>query len=168
MDLSASGDYVYNTASSKIGKGQYTAMTGTSFSAPMVAGAAALMLSLKDRRLTAAQLKETLMQSVDMSDVLAGTSVSEVRGRVHLYVLLLLCWSKYLRAEMPLHALFGMGVVSCYPRGAVGGTSRLCRALRVLGVALAACVWRGIKAPLGSLFCRLTPLCSATWLRRVS
>lgn len=58
----------------------YVFMGGTSMAAPMVAGAAALLFAY-DPQLTAAQVKQTLMDSVDHPAALAG--LSQTGGRLN-------------------------------------------------------------------------------------
>ena len=75
MDLMAIGENIYSTW---LGGG-YNIYQGTSFSAPIAAGAAALMASLRPS-LTGAQLKAMLKQTVDPVAALAtycATGVSK-------------------------------------------------------------------------------------------
>ncbi len=77
VDLAAPGKEVYSTY---IGGG-YNFLTGTSMSSPLVAGAAALLAS-HDPDLTASQIKQRLLDTVDLDDSLDGLMVSG--GRLNL------------------------------------------------------------------------------------
>jgi thermitase len=77
IDLAAPGVYIYTT---KRG-GQYGAPSGTSFSAPIVAGAAALVISVRPD-LTPSQVQDILKQSADDLGV-AGWDSQYGWGRVN-------------------------------------------------------------------------------------
>jgi serine protease len=77
VDLAAPGVDILSTAMGS----SYTATTGTSMSAPFVAGAAALMLAVNDS-LTFEELKTILMNTGDAKRTLVGTTVSGRRLNV--------------------------------------------------------------------------------------
>ena len=83
VDLGAPGVDIYSTAPG----GGYQYMSGTSMACPHVAGAAALVWSAQPS-LTAADVKEMLMSSVDQLDSLNGLCLSG--GRLNLYNAMLL------------------------------------------------------------------------------
>lgn len=71
VDLFAPGDRIYSTAP----PATYQWMSGTSMAAPMVAGTAALLAAARPS-LTALQIKDLLLDTVDHPAALAGLSVS--------------------------------------------------------------------------------------------
>lgn len=64
VTLSAPGQDIYTTALNKDGSGDYSLHSGTSFSSPIVAGTAALMLTINPY-LRPAQIKNALVQTAD-------------------------------------------------------------------------------------------------------
>lgn len=72
VDLAAPGAYILSTSSS----GGYSYMTGTSMSAPMVSGAAALVLSHFGDKVTLADVREIIIGSAKKLESLSGSSVS--------------------------------------------------------------------------------------------
>jgi subtilisin family serine protease len=85
VDIGAPGSNIYSTI--PVSMGSYGTMSGTSMACPHVAGAAALVLSVKPL-LTYQETKQILMSSVDKLDSLAGRSITE--GRLNLYSAVLL------------------------------------------------------------------------------
>jgi subtilisin family serine protease len=91
VDLFAVGTAIYTTNSkdteNPVTQGfEYVTETGTSFAAPMVAGAAMLMASATGNRLTGAQLKALLRQTVDKLPALKNKCISGVRSAAPQYV----------------------------------------------------------------------------------
>ena len=78
VDLAAPGELVPGTS----GSSAYVQDSGTSFSAPAVAGAAALMVA-QTPAITAAQLKQTLRNTVDRLPSLAGRTSTGGRLNAH-------------------------------------------------------------------------------------
>ncbi len=83
VDLAAPGVAIYSTAPG----GRYQNMSGTSMACPHVAGAAALIWSIKPD-LTYSEVKQVLMLSVDIKNTLEGMCVTG--GRLNLYNAVLL------------------------------------------------------------------------------
>ena len=90
IDLAAPGDYL--RVANK--DGTYGTNGGTSLAAPMVAGAAALLLSYNPN-LSALQLKEAILKTVDVIPSMAGKTVTE--GRLNVYQAL-----EYVKSEFQL------------------------------------------------------------------
>ena len=78
VDLAAPGSSVLSTTPNN----NYQEMDGTSMSAPMVAGAAALVLA-SDPSLTVLELRERLLGSVDRISAMTGRCTSQ--GRLNVY-----------------------------------------------------------------------------------
>ncbi len=85
VDLGAPGVYLYSTVrldrTGEDGQVGYDYMSGTSMAAPMVSGAAALVWG-KYPHLTATEVRELLLSTVDSSDALSGLVASG--GRLNL------------------------------------------------------------------------------------
>lgn len=76
VDLAAVGEDVYSTVpSSRDGKPQWEEMSGTSMATPTVAGAAALMFAANPN-LTAAQVRDLLIQTVEADSDLKGKVIT--------------------------------------------------------------------------------------------
>ena len=73
VDLFAPGDSIASTY--PVNKGSYVYMSGTSMASPLVAAAAALVVSANPT-FTAAQVKSALLETVDHPAALAGVSVT--------------------------------------------------------------------------------------------
>ncbi len=78
VDVAAPGDEILST----LFNDKYGITQGTSFSAPMVAGVAALLVS-KFPDWTPAQIQDRIMNTVDVSESLSGANISS--GRVNAY-----------------------------------------------------------------------------------
>ena len=72
VDIAAPGAYILSTTTS----GTYSYMTGTSMSAPMVSGAAALVLSHFGNEVSLADVREIIIGSAKKLESLSGSSVS--------------------------------------------------------------------------------------------
>lgn len=82
VDLFAPGYHIMST----LPNGRYAPMSGTSMAGPIVAGAAAMLLSLRPT-LTTQELKKILTETVDKDDRLKGKSASGGRLNAHNAVL---------------------------------------------------------------------------------
>ncbi len=153
MDLFAPGTDIWSTASKDdpfyYGE-EYAQASGTSLAGPAVAGTAVLMASATGNRLTGAQLKRLLRQTVDVLPALRNKCISGVRtcaagvaavqgvntqASCALPHHLRCCWARPVCADRyTIHRYVGLPYMGLRPVGQQGchATVLLCRAVSTL------------------------------------